>query len=181
MNKLLSMANPVTLLSFLQSDSGQRLVRWLTYSGLAFLLFWLALLFLRPHYVIGINETDSMPGHVYLILKNQPPSRGELIVFRVPNTVKYYPPGHVFTKIVAGVPGDRVEYRGREVFINGKSYGYAKTHSQKGHPLALGPSGVIPPGHYFAWTSSKHSYDSRYADIGWVSPDRLVGKAIELF
>jgi len=169
------------LRNFLQSEKGRLLIRWSAYTGLAFLSVWLITWFLRPYYAIGINETDSLSGHVYLIMKQQKPERGDLIVFRAPNTVKYYPPGHIFTKIAVGMPGDVVEFRGREVFINGKSFGYAKTHSQKGHPLNLGPTGVIPAGHYFAWTHSKHSYDSRYADIGWVTPDRLEGKAIELF
>lgn len=169
-----------TMLSFLRGDRGRRLMRWLTYSALAFFVFWSASLYIQPRYAIGINESSSLPGFLYLIIKNEAPARGEMIVFRAPDTVKYYPAGYLFTKIAAGVPGDLVEYRGRDVYINGKFYGHAKTHSQMGHPLALGPSGTIPPGHYFAWTPSKDSYDSRYADIGWVSPDRLVGKAVRL-
>ena len=84
-------------------------------------------------------------------------------------------------KIVRGVPGDLVTWQGRDVYINGKYVATAKTHSLKGIPLERGPEGVIPAGHYFLWTPHKDSYDSRYADIGWIPKELIRGFASPLF
>lgn len=181
MDKLLALTNPIQILTFLESDRGQKLIRWLTYSMVVILSVGVLLLFLKPYYMLGINQTDSLPGLVYLVQKQEKPARGDLVVFRIPEGAKRYPRGYTFTKIAVGVAGDKVEFRGREVFVNGVSRGLAKPHSRHGEPLDLGPAGLIPAGHYFAWTPHKDSYDSRYADIGWVTPDRLEGRAIALF
>jgi conjugal transfer pilin signal peptidase TrbI len=47
--------------------------------------------------------------------------------------------------------------------------------------LTLGPTGVIPPGHYFVWTPHRDSLDSRYALTGWIKDAQLQGKSIPLF
>lgn len=165
-----------------ESEVFRRAVRWVTITLVVFLCMGLLTWLLSPYYRIAINETHSLPGHVYIIKRGVLPKRGDLITFRLPMSgVKYYPPGYQFTKIAKGVAGDRVEYRGREVFINGEKIGIAKEYSQKGEPLELGFSGVIPPGHYFAWTPHKDSYDSRYRDIGLVSPEQVIGSAVPVF
>lgn len=165
-----------------ESPIFRRAVRWVTITMVIFLGMWVLTWLASPYYTIAINETNSLPQKVFLIKRGVLPKKGELVTFHVPMTgVKYYPPGYQFTKIVKGVAGDRVEYRGREVYLNGQKIGIAKEHSQMGERLDLGFSGVIPPGHYFAWTPSKDSYDSRYKDIGLVSQEQVVGSAVPLF
>jgi len=48
------------------------------------------------------------------------PSRGDVVVFRFPAD-----PGTDFIKRVIGVPGDRIEYRNKMLYINGKPLNYA--------------------------------------------------------
>lgn len=159
----------------------RRAVRWISITLGVFLGAWVLTWLATPYYTIGINETNSLPGYVYLIKRGQLPGKGELITFTLPMSgVKYYPPGYKFTKIVKGVAGDVVEYRGRSVYINGEMVGFAKEYSQKGDRLDLGFSGKIPHGHYFVWTPSKDSYDSRYKDIGLVAPGQVIGSATRL-
>ncbi len=43
------------------------------------------------------------------------PERGDVVVFRLPSD-----PGTNFIKRVVGLPGDRVEYRNKQLFVNGK-------------------------------------------------------------
>lgn len=165
-----------------ESEIFRRAVRWISITLVVFLGMWVLTWLASPYYSIAINETHSLPGHVYIIKRGDLPGKGDLITFHLPMSgVKYYPPGYQFTKIVKGVAGDRVEYRGRDVYINDENVGIAKEYSQKGEPLELGFSGVIPAGYYFAWTPHKDSYDSRYKDIGLVSPERVVGSAISIF
>jgi len=88
--------------------------------------------------------------------------------------------GHVILLLsmllyVYGVAGDVVTRQGPDFFINGKHVALAKHKSRRGEPLAAGPIGVIPHGCYFAGTPHKDGFDSRYAIIGWICRDRIVG------
>ena len=74
-----------------------------------------------------------------------------------------------------GVAGDVVTRQGRVFLINGTPAATAKSRSRAGEPLALGPTGVIPRGCYFVATSHKDGFDSRYAAIGWICRDRILG------
>ena len=129
------------------------------------------------HYVLGFNETSSLPNWAFVIDKwNKDPRRGDYVSFVAPDN-RYYPHGSVFVKYVWGVAGDRVSLRGREFFVGDHDVGFAKLHSKTGVATHLGPTGVIPFGRYYVGTPSKDSLDSRYADIGWIDRARIVGVA----
>ena len=130
---------------------------------------------LGQRYGFGINETDSLPNWAFLVDKaNHAPRRGELVTFIAPDN-PYYPQGARFTKIVWGVPGDVVSRVGRDYFVAGRAVGRSKPFSLTGRATALGPTGVIPPGHYYVGTPHKDSLDSRYGEIGWIGSERIVG------
>lgn len=140
-------------------------------------LSMLAVALLSPWFVTNIDE--SLPGLFYQIERGEFPGRGEVAGINVPAN-PYYPEGAPFLKIVKGVPGDVVSCDGRRFFINGKFVAEAKEHTRRGYPLTPGPTGTIPPGHYFVWTPHQDSYDSRYAEIGWISAEHILGKARRL-
>ena len=128
-------------------------------------------------YRFALNETESLPNWAFVAdQRSRHPGRGDLVVFLPPAT-RFYPQGMAFAKIVGGVPGDRVEVRGRAFYVAGRYVGEAKRRAQDGGSAAIGPSGVIPPGHYFLYTPHKDSLDSRYAVIGWVPQARILGVA----
>lgn len=136
---------------------------------------------LSPWYRLGINGTDSLPGVLYLVVKNEVPERhGNLVAF-YPPTNDFYPSSMFFIKKAMGLPGDKVTREGRAFYINGEYQAIAKTHSRSGVPLQSGPAGIIPDGQYFVWTPHPDSYDSRYEDIGWITKDRIIGRAVRLF
>lgn len=126
-----------------------------------------------------INVTDSLPNWAFWIDRTRPPVRGDYVFFRVPATplitAHFGERPRLFGKRIYGMPGDVVTLEGRTFFVNGQPVATAKPISQKGLPLALGPTGVIPPNHYFVATPHKDGFDSRYADIGWVSARQLAG------
>lgn len=139
-----------------------------------------ALIF-NQYAMIGINVTKSLSEHVFLTVKgNFVPHRGEKMSF-VWHGGGPYPKGVIFTKIVRGVPGDRVERQGRDFYINGEWVATAKEYSTTGHPLEVGREGVIPPGEYFVMTHHPDSFDSRYSTVGWIKQEQIVGHAIALF
>ena len=127
------------------------------------------------------------------------PHRGEVIVFHFPKD-----PSLDYIKRVVGLPGDHIEYRNKQLFINGEpvtqqengSYDYVapglnqvslrKLDEQLGehrHNIliddnnsALDGQVTVPEGHYFVMGDNRdNSNDSRF--WGFVPDANIVGKA----
>ena len=127
------------------------------------------------------------------------PKRGDVMVFRFPGN-----PSINYIKRVVGIPGDRILYKDKMLYINGspveqvdgRPYFFASGSSAQGEALRvtenLGgvkhdilttnrldralPEIVVPEGSYFAMGDNRdHSNDSRY--WGFVPDQNLVGKA----
>jgi conjugal transfer pilin signal peptidase TrbI len=126
-----------------------------------------------------INATDSLPNWALLVEAGTFPRRGDYVLFRPgrnPLVTAHFgssPPP--FAKIAYGVPGDVVTRAGNAVLINGHEVARLKPFSRLGEPLAPGPLGVVPRGCIYAGSPHKDGFDSRYAAIGFVCTDRLLG------
>ena len=146
--------------------------------GLALLGLWLGLKTITGRYGFAINLTQSLPNWAFITdRQDKVLQRGDLVEFSPPPT-PYYPAKTHFVKRVAGVAGDQVEARGRRFYVAGQFVGLAKTRSKTGQVAIAGPVGTIPPGHYFVVGEHVDSLDSRYAMIGWIGPERVIGKAV---
>lgn len=133
------------------------------------------------YFKVGINITNSLPQTVFLVTKfDQQLKRGNYLSFSWRGAFPY-PEGVEFIKIVKGVPGDVVSYKGREVFINGEYVATAKQFSQSRMALELGPSGVIPEGKFFVYATHPDSLDSRYALTGFIDRTAVRGRAYPIF
>lgn len=139
----------------------------------------LILIEMRPWLRLAFNSSDSLPGFLYVVRVGVLPQRDQLIAFYPPHN-RYYRDGMFFVKQVKGIGGDRIERRDAEFFVNGQHLATAKAHSLKGQPLQPGPEGVLPDGFFWVWTPHPDSFDSRYADVGWIAPDRVLGRAYRL-
>ncbi len=150
--------------------------RFIVGSAIAFVLVF------NMFFTIGINATESLPNHVFLVLKGQTDiKRGDYVSFKW-NGAGPYAADLTFIKIVKGVAGDKVTVTdNRRIYINDVYVGTATTKSRHGIPLEVGPAGVIPSGYFYAHAPHKDSLDSRYAMAGWISEDRIRGRAIPLF
>ncbi len=109
------------------------------------------------------------------------PERGDVLVFIYP-----VDPSKDFIKRVIGLPGERIEIRGRTVYVNGAPYddphGY---YSPSGGPAdqegkeRFGPV-TVPQGHLFVMGDNRnHSYDSRF--WGFVPVESVKGKAFIIY
>lgn len=127
------------------------------------------------------------------------PERGDVIVFHYPPD-----PSIDYIKRVIGVPGDKIAYRDKRLYVNGKKLDvefvddyqyvgaglnmvYAKRYEEeldgKTHEILIEEDTIVvdaevevPPGHYFAMGDNRdNSRDSRV--WGFVPENNLVGKA----
>ena len=131
------------------------------------------------------------------------PARGDVVVFRFPGD-----PSTPFIKRVVGIPGDRIAYYDKVLYINdepmeqspiGRYAGVGSGAVMSGaslrleriddaeHHILVQPqahtvqgSVVVPDGHYFVLGDNRdNSRDSRY--WGTVSEELLIGKAFRIW
>ncbi|MDW5375740.1 signal peptidase I [Halomonas sp. HP20-15] len=127
------------------------------------------------------------------------PQRGDVMVFRFPQD-----PSVNFIKRVVGLPGDRIRYEGKQLYVNGepvpkelidenperapgevefREWLGEHEHSLYNNPRDPGPQMrevTVPPGHYFMMGDNRdHSNDSRY--WGFVPEANIVGKAFAVW
>lgn len=170
---------------------------WLTMGGMdaiydhfsrravAYLWLLVALVAFSRHFTVSINASDSLPGVLFLVQKGTKPAKGDLAAFRYAGGGPYER-GALFLKRMIGIPGSIVTARDagdgyRDYFVDDQFVGRAKPHSKNGIPLKPGPEGTIPVGRYYMAAPHHDSLDSRYALIGWVAEDQIVGRAFRIF
>ena len=137
------------------------------------------------------------------IIEVSKPERGDVVVFRYPEN-----PSIDYIKRVVGLPGDRIGYYNKQLFINdipvpqtgwetyvGEGAGSAMTGAkvrveklgQVTHKILIDTSRgtvegkfIVPEGHYFMMGDNRdNSNDSRY--WGYVPEENLVGKAFMIW
>ncbi|MBF2735850.1 MAG: S26 family signal peptidase [Betaproteobacteria bacterium AqS2] len=133
---------------------------------------------IQERWRLGVNVTDSLPGQVFLIdagRRDGPFVRGEVVAFRFDGSRWGYPADAVWAKRVAGLPGERVAVVGGVVFVAG-----ARVAVLDPGVLARGgvkplPAGAVPPGMLFVLGASADSFDSRYAEFGFLPEEDVLG------
>lgn len=140
-------------------------------------------------------ETLQIGDHILVnkfIYYFKDPKRGDILVFKYPKDKK-----RDFIKRVVGLPGDTLEIRDKEVYINGspldESYAVFKDSENmfnKNHPAYyidpyarnrdnFGPK-VIPDDNYFMMGDNRDfSQDSRY--WGFLDRELIEGKALIIY
>ncbi len=165
---------------------------------------------MMPTLMIGdfilVNKFDygiRLPVLNNMIIPNRTPQRGDIIVFRYPED-----PRIPFIKRVVGVPGDKVAYFNKTLFINGvadmqKNNGlYNDDGPGRGmngwqllttatgeirHEILHSPGRpsktveeIVPEGHYFVLGDNRdNSKDSRF--WGFVPDENLMGRAFYIW
>jgi len=110
------------------------------------------------------------------------PERGDIIVFIYPEDRS-----KDFIKRVIGLPGEKIEIIGREIYIDGKQlndkYGHyvnqGSENRNPGHKDRYGPR-IVTENHYFVMGDNRdQSYDSRF--WGFVPSESIKGKAFVIY
>ncbi len=163
---------------------------------------------LLPTLLVGdfilVNKYDygiRLPVMHKKIIETDAPQRGDIIIFRWPPN-----PSVQFIKRVIGLPGDRVSYLNKELYVNGQkipqtsaqitmapdenSGEWRALEKQEDlfgvkHGIYLDPNQttedyrnvIVPPGMYFVMGDNRDkSADSRY--WGFVPEENIIGKAV---
>ena len=129
----------------------------------------------EDHFIL-INQTQSLPNWVFIVDKGTLPRKGDMVAF-IPGPNAYYPDKLPFVKIVRGVGGDKVTIEGVDIVVNGQRLGAIKSLTGANPKVTAMDEGAIPDGHYFVWSPSPDSFDSRYKEIGYVENSRIIGRA----
>ena len=156
-----------------------------------FAALWLAAVS-RIH--VNASWSDGAWGYAAFPLFGQEPQIGDRVLFEPPEGA--WAPGSgagagsfrsgvgsrvPYLKTVRGVPGMRISVsEDGTVALDGAPVGRAKAQALDGRPLAAIAPGAIPPGHFFLHADHRDSHDSRYAEIGLVPRDRILGRAIAM-
>jgi signal peptidase I len=118
----------------------------------------------------------------YLTIRE--PQRGDVIVFEFPEDEgKNFFQRRDFIKRVIGVPGDTVEVRNKQVFVNGELQQIPQAIHKESNVVAPGfgprdfmPPVTVPPDNYFVMGDNRdRSYDSRF--WGFVEESKIKGLA----
>ncbi|OAQ21364.1 signal peptidase I [Thermosulfurimonas dismutans] len=129
-------------------------------------------------FVYGVRN----PFNRDLWIKGRLPKRQEIIVFIYPKNRKLD-----FIKRVIGLPGDVIEIRNKQVWVNGQPLNepYVQHTDPKILPPELSPRDnfgpvKVPPGHLFVMGDNRdESYDSRF--WGFVPIRDVKGKAFIIY
>lgn len=140
-----------------------------------FIIFFVAQSFLVQG---GSMEPSFYDGERLLVDKLsyrfREPRRGEVVVFGYPKD-----PRRKFIKRVIGLPGDVVEIRNRQLFVNGvpvvEDYIRGPMYQPYG-PYTV-PEGTI----WVLGDNRNNSEDSRFPDVGAVPFERIVGRALIIY
>jgi len=133
-------------------------------------------LLIGDHLLVNKFAYGIHSGFLSWILPYGEPKRGDVIVFKYPNS-----PETAYVKRLMGMPGDKLEMIGRTLYINGKAL--EEKYTQYGNPESVydhyGPI-HIPQGQYFAMGDNRdNSQDSRF--WGTVPRDYILGKALVIY
>lgn len=105
------------------------------------------------------------------------PERGDIVVFSPTEALQKQNFHDAFIKRIIGLPGDKVQVKGGQVYINDQPL--AETYISDQPQYEWGPM-VIPPNSYFVLGDNRNnSYDSHY--WGFIPRENIIGKATQRF
>lgn len=118
------------------------------------------------------NRQEIMINRFIYLLSD--PKPGDIVVF-LPNGNEK---SHYYVKRVIGVPGDTVQIKDGEVYVNGELFEDEEEFAPiLDAELAADPVKLLEDEYFVLGDNRNNSEDSRYANIGNVKKEYIIGKA----
>ena len=167
------------------SPARKRVVQWVAVAGLATVLAGhSALAQWQETHAFVVNASDSLPNWAFFIHDDKSPDRGDYVFFTPPASpllaAHFGKETGPFGKRALGMPGDAVTHDGPLVRVNGVVVGRMKPLTKAGEPLTPGPTGRVPEGCYYMGTPHPDGFDSRYAEIGFICSNSIIGTGVPI-
>ena len=159
---------------------GEEIKDWVVSIVIAVVLAMIIRTFVVELYLVDGPSMRPTLQHAQLLVVNKfiyhfrAPEKGEVLIFRYPKD-----PSRDFIKRVIAVPGDTIEIKDGNVFVNGElqNEDYILSKCRGDYPKS-----TIPEGHIFVMGDNRNnSEDSRFPDVGFVPFDLIKGKAMLVF
>lgn len=132
----------------------------------------------QDRYRLGLNLTGSLPGSVFLIdaaRREGPFERGEIVAFQFDGSRWGYPAAGVWAKRVAGLPGEEVDVTGEDVLVAGRTAARLDAGVLERGGVRPLDAATVPAGELFVLGDSSDSFDSRYAEFGFLPQEEVLG------
>jgi signal peptidase I len=142
---------------------------------LTFFIFWLVNSMVGRYRIDGSSMNPTLHNEQYLIINNlsyllDDPQRGEIIVFRHPRSDMN------LIKRVIGVPGDHIEVRDRQLYVNGELL--PEPYIQE--PIIYEGAWTVPEGQYFVLGDNRNNSNDSH-NWQYLPRDHILGKAILIY
>ena len=121
----------------------------------------------------NLNNGDSVLMNRFVYIMSNPKA-GDVVVFQPNGNEK----SHYYIRRVVGVPGDKVQIKEGAVYINGELFDEVVKVASIEEPGVAIEEIKLGENEYFVLGDNRNnSEDSRYANIGNIKKDYIVGKA----
>jgi signal peptidase I len=154
---------------------------WVRDVGIALLFVIIVMQFFRPTIVRGPSMLDTLYPNDYIFLSKQAYTfgevkRGDVVVFRSELMDENDGKKNLIKRVI-GLPGDTVAVRDGSVFLNGAALD--EPYTRDGRTAGEMAEVTVPAGELFLMGDNRQqSRDSRSPDVGFVSKEDIVGKAV---
>lgn len=117
------------------------------------------------------NVSASLGGAYYIVAPYAPYGRDDTIAFAAPPASHYADLPAVWVKRVGGIAGDPLIRTPLGLSVGGRFVG------SRAVDLPPIEGDAVPAGHVFALGDHEGSYDSRYAEVGFIPAAAILGRA----
>lgn len=128
---------------------------------------------------ITINQTPSLTYKAFICFKGLKPQRGDFV--SIQNHPTTYFEGVHYTKRLMGIPGDRIQRKGNQLYVEDTPIGPLQRTTQDSKLLHPIESQLIPEGYVFVSADHPRSFDSRYEEFELVKKENIKGRCLGLF
>jgi signal peptidase I len=180
------MTDDVTAATIADAGAGKRpsrtrtILLWVRDIAIALVIALLIMHFIKPTIVNGYSMENTLHEKDYLLVNKQANEvsdlkHGDIIVFRSDLKTADNDDMNLIKRVI-GTPGDRVSIKDEEVYVNDEKQD--DSYTKDGYTAGDMEEVTVPEGTVFVLGDNRqNSEDSRYAEVGFVTEDRFIGKA----